>query len=142
MTPEWLATLASAGAAGLVGAATTDAWQTTRAAFVQLLGRGDPDRAAAAARRLDELRTAAHGAASERELAEARHAWRVRLQDLLAEHPDAAGELQAAIAAFAPPRRDSTSYRQYVRAEGQGTAIVNQHGNQSVRVVRPDARED
>ncbi|MFK4225273.1 hypothetical protein [Streptomyces sp. NPDC019890] len=142
MTPDWLAALAAAGAAGLVSAATTDALQTTRDHFVRLLGRGDPDRSEAAARRLDALRQIAQTAGSDRDLSEARHAWRIRLQDLLDEHPDTAEDLQAVIAALPPPPRAAASYQQHGRAEGQGTVIMNQHGDQSVHLVRPDPHND
>ncbi|MGA4837850.1 hypothetical protein [Streptomyces sp. G45] len=138
MSADWLATLAAAGAGGLVSAATTDAWQTTRDRFVHLLGRGDPERARAAAGRLDALRAAATGTDGDRARAQARLAWRVRLQDLLEEHPEAAAELQAAVAAFAPPERGGATYRQYGRAEGHGRVIMNQHGDQSVRVERAE----
>ncbi|MEI5101182.1 hypothetical protein RB200_24795 [Streptomyces sp. PmtG] len=138
MTPDWLAALSAAGAAGLVSAATTDAWQATRDRFVRLLGRGDPAQSDAAARRLDALRAAASGADSERALARARRTWHVRLEDLLEEHPDAAAELEAAIAAFPPPpERGGATYRQHVRVDGHGQANVVQDGDLTVRVERP-----
>ncbi|GHC68016.1 hypothetical protein [Streptomyces flavofungini] len=143
MTPEWLATLAAAGAAGLVGAAGTDAWQTTRDRFLRLFGRDDPDRTDTAARRLDALRELARRPDAEADLAQARHDWRVLLQRLLAEHPDAAGELQAAIAALAPPGHPTTTtYQQHGRAEGHGRVFMNQHGDLSVRDVRREPDDD
>jgi hypothetical protein len=142
VTPDWLAALAAAGSAGLVGAATTDAWQITRDRFVQMLGRGDPDRSEAAARRLDSLRRTAQTPGSDRELTEARHAWRIRLQDLLDEHPDAAGDLSAAVAALPSPPRRAASYQQHGRAEGHGTVVMNQHGDQTVRLVRTDPHDN
>lgn len=139
MNPEWLATLASAGAAGLVGAAATDAWAATRDRFVALLGRGDADRSAAAARRLDALRDQARRENGDADLAQARQVWRVRLQDLLEEHPEAAGELQAAVAAFDPPGRTATTtYQQYGRADGNGRVFMNQHGDLSVHEGRAE----
>ncbi|MFH8990473.1 hypothetical protein [Streptomyces sp. NPDC017940] len=137
MNPEWLAALAAAGAAGLVGAAAEDAWQTTRDRFVRLLGRGDPEQSERAGRRLDALRDVARRADGGAELAQARGAWRVRLQDFLADHPDAAAELQAAIASFPPPApAASTTYRQSGKAEGHGRVIMNQHGDLTVRDTR------
>ncbi|MVO85612.1 hypothetical protein GPA10_12820 [Streptomyces sp. p1417] len=137
MTPEWLATLAAAGAAGLVGAAADDAWQSTRDRFVRVLGRGDPEQSRTAGRRLDALRAVARRPGGEAELARARGTWHVRLQDFLEEHPDAAAELQAAIAAFPPPApAASTTYHQTGTADGHGRVFMNQHGDLSVRDTR------
>ncbi|WP_051852553.1 hypothetical protein [Streptomyces aureocirculatus] len=137
MDPEWLATLAAASAAGLVGAAAEDAWQSTRDRFVRILGRGDPEQSESAGRRLDALRAVARRPDSGAELTRARGAWRVRLQDFLDDHPDAAAELQAAIAAFPPPTPTaSTTYQQSGKAEGHGRVFMNQHGDLTVRDTR------
>lgn len=134
MITDWLSELAAAGAAALVTAASTDAWQTTRNRFVRLLGRGDADRSERVARRLDALRQTAQQPGSDQELAEACRTWRVRLQDLLEEHPDTAEELRSAIVELPLPRPGTTaSYRQYGNAKDHGTVIMNQHGDQTIR---------
>src|SRR5262245_51291073 len=55
MVAEWITSLAATGGATLVAAAATDAWQQAKAGFARLFGRGDHDREAAVARRLDAL---------------------------------------------------------------------------------------
>ncbi|MEU5536109.1 hypothetical protein [Streptomyces sp. NPDC020362] len=137
MINDWMSELGAAGAAALVGAASTDAWQAARDRFVGLLGRGDRGRSEVAAGRLDALRRTAQTPDSERELAAARRAWQVRLEDLLEEHPDAAAELRATIESLPAPRHTGSSYRQYGRAQDHGTVNMNQHGDQFIREARP-----
>ncbi|MFF5476335.1 hypothetical protein ACFY5C_03115 [Streptomyces sp. NPDC012935] len=138
MISEWLTTLAAAGSAALVNAASTDVWQAARERFARLLGRGDPDRTETAARRLDDLRRVVEESGSEGELAEARRAWRQRLQDLLEENPDAADELRSAIAELPPPRPVSaTPIRQDNRAYGHGTVNAVVNGDLTVHSTRP-----
>ncbi|MET8248667.1 hypothetical protein ABZV31_32305 [Streptomyces sp. NPDC005202] len=130
---DWLSNLASAGATAFVGAASTDAWQTARERFVQLLGRGDADRSRTASRRLDALRQTARAPGSDRDLAEARSTWRARLQDLLDEHASAAEELRSVIAALPRPGSGATTeYQQHGHATGHGRVFMNQHGNQNI----------
>ncbi|MEU8756293.1 hypothetical protein [Streptomyces chartreusis] len=142
MIPEWLTTLAAAGSAALVNAASTDVWQAARERFARLLGRGDPDRTEAATRRLDDLRRVVQEPGNERELAEARRAWRLRLQDLLEENPDAAGELRSAIAELPPPRPVSAAViRQDNRAYDHGTVNAVGNGDLTVHPTRPAASD-
>ncbi|MFD6287774.1 hypothetical protein [Streptomyces sp. NPDC060205] len=138
MIPEWLSTLTAAGSAALVNAASTDAWQGARERFARLLGRGDPDRTEAAARRLDELRRVAGLPGNERELADARHAWRLRLQDLLEDHPDAAVDLRSAIAGLPLPRHTSAAVnRQDNHAREHGTVNAVLNGDLTIHGTRP-----
>ncbi|MFE7068910.1 hypothetical protein ACFU96_02295 [Streptomyces sp. NPDC057620] len=142
MVPEWLSMLTAAGSAALVDAASTDAWQAARERFARLLGRGDPDRTEAAARRLDELRRVADLPGNERELADARHAWRLRLQDLLEDHPDAVGDLRSAIAELPPPRTASAAMnRQENRAHDHGTVNAVLNGDLTIHRTRPAASD-
>lgn len=136
MISDWLTELAAAGSAALVAAASTDAWQTTRDRFVRLLGRGDPDRVETASRRLDTLRHTAQNPAGNRDLAEARRTWQVRLQDLLEEHPEAADELRSTIASLPLPR-PATSFHQQGTARDHGQVFMNQNGDQIIRETRP-----
>ncbi|MGW4869339.1 hypothetical protein [Streptomyces chartreusis] len=142
MIPEWLTTLAAAGSAALVNAASTDVWQAARERFARLLGRGDPDRTEAATRRLDDLHRVVREPGNERELAEARRAWRLRLQDLLEENPDAADELRSAIAELPPPRPVSAAaVRQDNRAYDHGTVNAVAIGDLTVHPTRPAASD-
>ncbi|MFG2938277.1 hypothetical protein [Streptomyces sp. NPDC048282] len=140
-TPDWLTALPAAGSAALVHAAATDLWPVIRDRFVLLLGRDAPDRATAAARRLDALRRIAAQPGSERELADARRDWRVRLQDLLEENPDTVHELRSVIAAVPPPRPTTTAaaYRQDNHAYDRSTLNAVQNGNLTIHRSAPDA---
>ncbi|MFJ4364431.1 hypothetical protein ACIP4S_09770 [Streptomyces chartreusis] len=142
MIPEWLTALAAAGSAALVNAASTDVWQAARERFARLLGRGDTDRTEAATRRLDDLHRVVREPGNERELAEARRAWRLRLQDLLEENPDAAEELRSAIAELPPPRAASAAaIRQDNRAYDHGTVNAVVNGDLTVHPTRPAASD-
>jgi hypothetical protein len=139
LIPDWLTTLAAAGSAALVSAASTDAWQTARDRFARLLGRGDADHTQTAARRLDELRSIAERPGNQQELSEAHRTWRLHLQDLLAEHPEAADELRSAIAELPPPGPASTAaIRQENRAYDHGTVNAVAKGNLTIHQSGPD----
>jgi hypothetical protein len=92
-----LEALAVAGAAALVGAMATDAWQAARVEFAKLFGRGDRQKQELADRRLDQAAaqvTQADHDNQDRIRGELLAAWQVRLQDLLDEHPDLEEELR------------------------------------------------
>ncbi|MER7467103.1 hypothetical protein [Streptomyces sp. NPDC097981] len=97
MLSETLEMLAASGGAALVGAAATDAWQTTRSGFTRLLGRGNPQTEQATAGRLDRLAAEVSRAAGPQELESVRRdlraEWCGRLKDLLEEQPELAAEL-------------------------------------------------
>lgn len=95
---EWLA---AAGGSALVTAMVTDGWETVKAGFARVLGRGDAGRSAVAAQRLErsqEVVAGLSGAELERAMAEQQAVWEARLADLLEEHPDAATELEELVA--------------------------------------------
>jgi hypothetical protein len=98
MTTEALSGLAAAGGAALVAAMATDAWQTTRTRFAALLNRDGRRRVED---QMDQQADAVTGTA-ENARDEARAAlvpaWRLQLATFLQEHPEAAQELQEAIA--------------------------------------------
>jgi hypothetical protein len=136
MDTDWLVQLAASGATTLIGAAATDIWKDARAGFARLFGRGDADREALAAKRLDALTAAVEQAdASERETIRQQQlpVWQIRLTDLLEEDPGTADmlrglrdELQA---------RLPTPQQQWVQnniAHGQGIVFGVQGGNQHV----------
>jgi hypothetical protein len=93
-----VAALTALAGNAVVTAAVTDAWEGVRHKIARLFGRGEPD--PQIERRLDATHQALEGIApTELEQAQADHArdWQARFSDLLAENPDAAGELDALI---------------------------------------------
>jgi hypothetical protein len=99
MTEEFLE-LASLAASTMVSMAATDAWEAGKRGFARLLGRGDPERAQLAERRLEETQDqlASVGDAAEQVQERLQAAWQIRVTDLLEEHPDLAGDLRALVA--------------------------------------------
>jgi hypothetical protein len=93
--------LATLAANTIVAAAVTDAFEGLRARVARLFGRGDLD--PSAKRRLDATRerlaVAAPGELDDARAAQARQ-WATRVADLLADHPEAAAELQDLIGEF------------------------------------------
>jgi hypothetical protein len=93
--------LAAVAANTVVATAVTDAFEGVRAKVAQVFGRSKPDpgiqRRLAATRQ--QLAAAAPG---DRESAYATQTrqWETRFADLLADHPEAAAELQALLAEF------------------------------------------
>jgi hypothetical protein len=96
---EDLAALAVLAGNTVVTAATSDGWEAARRGFARLLGRGDPNRAKAAERRLAETREqlAAAGADLESARSALRSRWATRLADLLEEDPGVEDELRAVV---------------------------------------------
>jgi hypothetical protein len=93
-----IASLVALGGNTLVAAAVSDGWEAARDRIARLFGRGQPD--PAIERRLDATRdqlSAASPADVEQVKAEAAAAWAVRLNDLLADRPDAAGQLRVLV---------------------------------------------
>jgi hypothetical protein len=89
-------TLAALAGNALVTAAVTDAFESARAKVARLFGRGEPDQAVE--RRL-EATARRVTAVPEAELDQVRETlarqWETRFADLLADHPEAAGEVRA-----------------------------------------------
>ncbi len=97
---EALLALAALAGNTVVTAAVTDAWESARKGFARLLGRGDPDRTAAAERRLEETRNqlaGAQGADLERARARLEAQWTTRLEDLLEDDPGVEADLRALV---------------------------------------------
>jgi hypothetical protein len=93
-----IASLVALGGNTLVAAAVSDGWEAARDRIARLFGRGQPD--PAIERRLDATRdqlSAASPADVEQVKAETAAAWAVRLNDLLADRPDAAGQLRVLV---------------------------------------------
>jgi hypothetical protein len=116
-----LVTLAEAAGQAVVTAAATDAWGTVKAGVTRLLGRGDQDNAAVAARRLEDTRSQLAAGAGP-ELAAV-----VELRALLADIQAAlpAGAVTAAGHAVAAGRDLS------ITASGGGVAAGTVHGDVS-----------
>ena len=122
MLAEGLLTLAAQAGWTVVTAADTDAWDTARRGFGQLLGQGDPEQTKLAERRLDETRDQLAGAAgTQREevrttLAER---WAGRLTDLMEEYGVAEADLRALVKEIhaALPTRMVSAFDHAVSAE-------------------------
>lgn len=130
MLAEALAALAGVGGTAVVGAMATDAWQATRSQVARLFRRGGRNRQAVVEAQLDH-----HAALVERsgDPDQARQSlaglWSLELQELLAEHPDAAEELQEVIEqvrAQLPARQQA--WVQTNIARDQATQNIVQHG--------------
>jgi len=94
----------ASAAAALVAAMATDSWEAVRHEVAHLFGRGHPD--PMIERRLDATRAqlaAARQNGSALVQAALADQWRVRLSDLLADHPDAAGELAVLVGKLGQP---------------------------------------
>jgi hypothetical protein len=93
--------LAALAANTVVATAVTDAFEGLRAKLARVFGRGQPDQGIQ--RRLDATRQRLTAAVREdrpsTRAAQVRQ-WETRFADLLADHPDAAGELRALLAEF------------------------------------------
>ena len=95
-----LITLAAQAGWTVVAAAATDAWDTARSGFAQLLGHGDAKRIRLAEQRLDETREQLTGAArtnTEETRTVLAERWAGRLADLLEEQPDAEADVRALV---------------------------------------------
>jgi len=91
----------------IVAVAVTDAFEGVRAKVARIFGRGQSDERIQ--RRLDQTRQQLAAAnPEERERAQETQAlrWQTRIADLLADHPEAAAELQALMAEFRPALPD------------------------------------
>src|SRR5437899_1447838 len=80
----------------VVTAVDTDAWETARRGFAEVLGRGDATQTRLAEQRLDETRRQLAGVATtsaRRSRAALADRWAVRFEDLLEETPGAETDL-------------------------------------------------
>jgi hypothetical protein len=131
---EAAAELAAAGGTALVTAMVTDGWESFKARFARLLGRGNAEETEAVAVQLDETQAmlvARVGADLERARAEQQLAWRIRLGDALERQPAAENELRPLIAeiqAFA--QAPAVSIVQNVTGFDRAQQAVQGQGNQ------------
>jgi len=147
--PLELVALAALAGRTVVAAAATDVWEEAKRGFARLLGRGDQNRAKIAERRLDETREQLEGVPAP-ELDQARAqlaaAWQTRLVDLLEEHPDAAGDLQALVdhiqaelpaAASAAGHAVAAARDVNITASDGSVAAGTLHGNVTLNPTHP-----
>lgn len=103
--------LAALAANTVVATAVTDAFEGLRGKAARIFGRDKPD--PGIQRRLDATRQQL-AASTPGELESTRatqaHQWETRFADLLADHPEAAGELQALLAEFRAALPDTGGY--------------------------------
>ena len=100
MLAEGLLALAALAGRMLVAVAGTDAWETARNGFAELLGRGQAEQIRLAEQRLDETRkqlTTAAPADVGRIGAALAERWAGRWEDLLEENPDAEAALRTLV---------------------------------------------
>jgi hypothetical protein len=141
--PMVLMALAMLAAQTVVAAASTDAWQTAKRGVARLLGRGDPERERLADQRLDEtreqLQTAPPGQELEQTRASLETVWQTRLADLLEEHPDVAGDLQALLDQIqAQLPAVSVSVAGHSAAAGRDMSITASGGGVAAAVIHGD----
>jgi hypothetical protein len=138
------AALAALAGNVLVTAAVTDAWEGFRHKVARLFGRGQPD--PAIGRRLDETarQLAAADPAGVQSLRETlARQWEVRFTDLLADHPDAAGELAGIVSEVQASTATAAGHALAARdvemkADRGGVNIGVMHGDFAQGPIRPD----
>lgn len=135
MPAEELLALASAGGAALVAAAATDAWNVAKNRFARLLGRGDQSRVAVLEDRLERTRAELETAGPEiaRVRLQQQAAWAGRLEDLLTDHPDTAGDVRNLVQMVeaASEVRSAGHVTQHAIASGNAQQAVLGHGSQT-----------
>ena len=120
-----LITLASTGAATLVGLMATDGWAEAKTAVGSLWRRAQPDRAAAVEAELGEARSsllAARSAGNEQVAATLVLYWQDRLRRLLAGFPEIAAELRRVVRdELTPALATATEVRPTVEMHAQAS---------------------
>jgi hypothetical protein len=134
MDAGWVEALAQTGAATLVAAIATDTWAGARAGLVRVFERGGHEPSAELVRRLDEAQAQLDAALPQNRdqvRAQVLPRWQGRLADLLADHPEAAADLQAWAAAVRDqlPAERST-WVQNNSPSDNATVYAVQGGNQ------------
>jgi hypothetical protein len=131
-----LATLAMTGATTVVAAMATGAWESTRDGVARLFHRHGQEQVQAIAAQLDGDAAMVERAADQGEAREGlAGGWRLRLAELLREHPEAAAELRAQIEAVA--RQLPQAVESYTQYNDRGATGFQVKG--TVNVNRPPA---
>jgi hypothetical protein len=123
------AALATGAATALVGAMTTDAWQSVKESVVALWRRAHPDRAETIRDELEESRTTAATAAAGSESAGQATLWLIcewqsRLARLLEQHPALADEL-GSLLAWGKAQRGGDTFEVHIEATAKDRSKVN-----------------
>ena len=128
--------LATVAGSALVQAMVTDGWEGVRAKVARLFGRGKPD--PATGRRLDaacrELAAASPADLEEMQAALAAQ-WQVRFADLLADHPDAEGELAGLVEELKPVIAAAAGH---AVTAGRDVNVSADHGSVAAGVIHGD----
>lgn len=130
MLGELAAALADAGGTALVGAMATDAWQATRSGVSRLFGRGGSARQSVIEAQLDD-NAALVAQAEDPEAARQSlvPVWRLQLEALLRQHPDAEEELRVLVAQVRQALPASQqAWVQTNIARDEATQNIVQHG--------------
>lgn len=143
------AALAALAGNALVTAAVTDAWETVRQKAAHIFGRGHAD--GQIERRLDATRqqlSATAPAELERARSVLARQWETRFADLLADYPEAEGELDALVReihAKLPAAADHSGVAgrdMIARADRGGAAANIVHGNLTAGPTLPGQAHD
>jgi hypothetical protein len=140
---EALIALASAGGTGLIEAISSDAWETAKAGFARVLGRGDTKRQAEIEQRLDRTRAEVQAApAGTADQVRVRHQaqWTARLEDFLDEHPEHAEQVKSIVDTLAASTGSTGRVHQQVIGFDNAQQAVQGHGTQIVTFA-PRAKE-
>lgn len=136
MLEEALTALASAGGTALVTAMVTDGWESIKARFARVIGRGRTAEVEAAQARLEQSHAALEGLTGqdlERAQAEQEVVWRTRLSDLLERDPALETELRAVIAEVQAQTKEMTqTIEQHVAGFDQAQQAVQGQGVQNI----------
>lgn len=144
MDPVTVASLITAACNALVTAAVTDSWEEVRRRVASWFGRGEPDRRVLD--RLDATRaeiTAAGPGGREQVRGDLAREWAGRFKDLIADHPDAAGELGGLVAAIGAVAVQAVGHSVaagqdvHVSADGGAVAAGVIHGDVTTGPTRP-----
>jgi hypothetical protein len=129
--------LAMVGAAAIVSAMATDAWNGARDRVVELLRHHSPDRQAELGTRLETNAAQVERAGDvERARGALAGSWQLELEDVLSRHPDAAEDLVALSERIrASPPAASAQWVQNITAHGHGVVNAVQHGTQHNRFM-------
>lgn len=135
-TQHILEALALTGATTVVAAMATDAWQATRTGAARIFRHGGPARQEATAARLEaDAALVARAADAQRARLGLIPRWQLELEELLRDHGDAAGEVQALVhevRSLLPGTQETWVQNNIARDHGQvfaslgGNVIVHQ----------------
>ncbi|MGH3939357.1 MAG: hypothetical protein ACRDTG_12115 [Pseudonocardiaceae bacterium] len=136
MLIEALTALAGAGGAALVGAMATDAWTSTRSGVARLFGRAGAAQQAVIEAQLDGNAALVAQADDPDEVRRSLvPVWRLQLEALLRQHPEAEQELRALVSQVREALPPQTWVQTNI-ARDHATQYNVQHGNMHVHPGR------